>query len=207
MIGRAVLLIVAICSMFAISSSAGGEASTKLRLTDFCLGSACLQKSGISKKSVQAEFGIGRLFVRSGDDSNERSICYADPTGMQSAEITFTDPNKPLVRYPLAGITVTTQKICAGNSTAPKKSLPHQIGNVRLGMAEEDLVKVLGKPVRIDDAVAREKRDPRYAGTRYSAVFGEKVYVYNGDDELGFVFVFISVSTRTVSTVWAAISE
>lgn len=205
MIARAMLLIFIIYSMSVTSSFAGGEASPKLRMTDFCLGSACLQKSGISKKSVQAEFGVGRLFIRLGDESNERSICYSAPAGMLAAEITFADPNKPMGRYPLAGITVTTQKICAGNSTAPKNAIPRQIGAVRLGMTEEDLVRALGKPVRIDDAVAREKRDPRYVGTRYSAMFGEKVYVYNGDDELGFVFVFMRAGV--VSTIWAAISE
>lgn len=204
MIVRAQLFLVAVSFMSVSSTQADGGVTSKLRMSNFCIGSSCLQSSHVSKKSVQTEFGAGRMFVRPGDEPSEQSVCYTSADGSVSAEFTFSDPTKPLGRYPLSGLTISNQKICVGNSSVPKKALPQQIGSVRLGMTEEKMIAALGKPVRIDDAAAREKRNPRYAGTRYSVMFGEKVYVYNGDDELGFVFVFLRAGA--VSTIWAAIS-
>jgi hypothetical protein len=79
------------------------------------------------------------------------------------------------------------------------------IGAIRIGQTEAEVVKVYGPPLRIDDAVARETRDPRYAGTKYSKKFGERVFVYSRPDDSAFVFVYFS--NGKVKSIWASIGE
>ena len=176
-----------------------------LDMAKFCAAKICLESRKVTRTMVQKTFGGSPSMFRKEDGANEPSFCYYDAARGVSTEFTFSDAKNPLARYPLQGIMVTTASICPKNSLVKGKARVIGLGPVELGMAVKSVVEKMGEPARIDDAIQREKEDRRYADTRYSARFGDKVYVYDKKDDLGFVFVFLREDK--VSTIWASTSE
>ncbi len=180
-------------------------ADAKLDLGKFCAGEICLENAKCTLADVFQKFGSSAAIYRADDAKQAPSFCYYDPNRQISAEFTFAGEKNRMARYPLEGITVTTAPICPKNLLSSGKSGGMSVGPIEIGMSTKAVVQKLGEPSRIDDAVAREKKDPKIADTRYSAKFGEQVYVYEKKDDLGFVFVFLRAGK--VSTIWASTSE
>lgn len=100
---------------------------------------------------------------------------------------------------------LTEQTMCEGQKSDRKVDLGRQLAGASIGMSESEVLAALGQPTRIDDAKEREARKPSMADTRYSAKFGDRVYVYDSPDDLGFTFVFLK--DGRVRTIWFSNSE
>jgi hypothetical protein len=120
------------------------------------------------------------------------------------AEFTFASKDRPLARYPLQGVTLSAVDLCSKEQTS-RVPIGRKIGALHIGSSEAEVLQTMGNPDRIDEAAARERRDPRYATTRYSARYGERVFVYERKQDLGFAFIFLMQGK--VNTIWLSVSE
>lgn len=179
-----------------------GVAIGSVNFSGLCVAGICLDDKGINLEKVRDQFGKG-FEVRRRDDAGSRSYCYYDASNKVWGEFTFGGDDQHSRRPTLQGITLTTTAICPKDSST---SVPlESAGGVRIGQSETELVQIMGKPDRVDDAVQREKKNPAIKRTRYSARFGEQVFVYERKGDLGFVFVFLHAGR--VSTVWQSMAE
>jgi hypothetical protein len=188
-----------------VDSLAGSPSLADLDFTNFCVAGICLERSNVSVESVRRKLGMGFVSRRRGD-AEGKSYCYYDRVNKIWVEFTFSSKNSHSdTKNPrLEGITLTTVAMCT-KSAESQISFEPRAGALRIGQSESGLVQIMGNPNRIDDAILREKKTPEIAQTRYSARFGERVYVYDRENDLGFVFVFIR--NGRISTIWQSISE
>ncbi len=166
---------------------------------NLCVKGFCIDST--PKKAFNSIASVATKVQRSDDQGP--SLCFFDATSGSWAEFTFGGTEEHAHRDVLRGITLTLTPIC------PKRSSPAEIGfgksvdGFSLGQSESEVIATRGKPVRVDDAIAREKRDPMMAGTRYSAKFGPRVLVYERNEATTFVFI----RNGTVATIWTSVGE
>ena len=177
----------------AIAGSAAGQA---------CLSGFCVGDPSATEKTVVKKLGTGTRLHRPDDVGESR--CYFDPVSGVWADFTFAGKEESK-KGDLRGLMLTEQRMCEGRGTGHKANLGRQLAGAAIGMAESEVLAVIGRPTRIDDAREREERKPSMADTRYSAKFGERVYVYEKPDDLGFTFVFFK--DGRVRTIWFSNSE
>jgi len=181
----------------------GKPAMAALDFSRLCVAKVCLEDKSATVERIRAKFGPGQALRRE-DDAGGESYCYYDAQNNLWGEFTFGSNHQPHRRPRLLGITLTTAAMCSTNATS-KAPIGPRAGRVRIGSSESELVQVMGFPDRVDDALQRERKNPGIKRTRYSARFGDRVYVYERNDDLGFVFVFLA--SGRVSTVWQSIAE
>jgi hypothetical protein len=100
---------------------------------------------------------------------------------------------------------LSEQEMCAPRDASRKVDIGRRLAGAAIGMTEGEVRASIGQPARIDDAKAREASKPAMADTRYSAKFGDSVYVYEKPDDLGFTFIFFK--DGRVRTIWFSNSE
>lgn len=171
--------------------------------TKVCLSGLCVADVRSTEKAVVKRLGSGVRTHRPDDVGESR--CYFDSAARLWADFTFAGKEESSRRGELRGIMLTEQKLCEGQGTHRKVHLGHQLAGVSIGMSESEVLASLGKPTRIDDAKEREAQRPSMADTRYSARFGDSVFVYDKPDDLGFTFVFLKEGR--VRTIWFSNSE
>lgn len=166
-----------------------------------CMSGFCVGDSRVNEKAVVAKLGPGVLVHRPDDVGKSRCYSYQN-----SAWVDFIFAGKEeSSRGGLQGIMLTEQQLCEPIVGDRKLGSRRQLAGVSLGMSEREVLAARGKPSRIDDAKQREVRTPSMANTRYSAKFGDSVYVYDTSDSLEFTFVFFK--DGRVRTIWFSSSE
>jgi hypothetical protein len=179
-----------------------GVARAAAPLDDLCISDICLERSNVAEAALVTKLGKGQRTKTPGGRGTA-AICYTSRDGQVSFEFEFVGDGHAHGRFALESLFVTTEPMCpSSGALAP---LTPGIGPLRIGQPEAEVVKMYGPPSRIDDAVARETRDSRYAGTKYSKRFGETVFVYGRPDDSAFVFVYFS--NGRVKSIWASIGE
>ena len=188
------LLVVLTCGSGAIASPTDVNA---------CLAAMCVDGSRVTEKSVVWKLGSGNRVHRPDDVGASR--CYFDVEAGVWADFTFAGKEESSAKGDLRGIMLTEQIICKGRKGEPKVKLGRQLAGASIGMTESEVLASRGQPTRIDDAKEREARKPAMADTRYSAKFGDLVYVYDKPDDLGFTFIYFR--DGRVRTIWCSSSE
>jgi hypothetical protein len=170
---------------------------------NICLAELCVADKRVTERTVVAKLGDGVRVHRPDDVGFSR--CYFDAASGVWADFTFAGKEESSAKGELRGIMLSEQEMCEGRRGTRKASLGRRLAGASIGMAESEVLASLGRPTRIDDARRREARKPPMADTRYSAKFGDSVYVYETQDELGFTFVYFK--DGRVRTIWFSESE
>lgn len=191
-------ILAALLGLFIGSSGIAQRAEIKACVAGFCVGDV-----HATEKAVVKELGAGARVHRPDDVGESR--CYFDSATKVWADFTFAGKEESSRSGDLRGIMLSEQKMCDPREAHRKVDIGRQFAGVAIGMAEREVRSLLGLPTRIDDAKAREASKPAMADTRYSAKFGDSVYVYEKPDDLGFTFVFFK--DGRVRTIWYSNSE
>lgn len=189
------------CLLVALTCARGAIASPPDIKT--CLAGLCVTGSRVTEKAVVSKLGDGIRVHRPDDVGSSR--CYFDAGSGVWADFTFAGKEESSAKGELRGIMLTEQKICEGQKGARKTNLGRQLAGASIGMAESEVRASRGQPTRVDDAKEREARKPAMADTRYSAKFGDRVYVYEKPDDLGLTFIYFK--DGRVRTIWFSDSE
>jgi hypothetical protein len=190
-----------ICLLLMVSAGQlvpAGQMPTLACLSGFCVGDVHATESAVVKK-----LGAG-IRTHWPDDVGE-SRCYVDATSGVWADFTFAGKEESSEKGKLRSIMLTEQQLCERQKGGHQINLGRQLAGASVGMSESEVLSSLGQPTRIDDAKDRETLRPSIAETRYSAKFGERVYVYDSPDDLAFTFVFFK--NGRVRTIWFSSSE
>lgn len=184
------------CLLVALACRCGAIANP----TDIkaCLAGLCVAGHRVTEKAVVAKLGNGTRVNRPDDIGLSR--CYFDAGSGVWADFTFAGAEESSGKGKLRGIMLTEQKICEGQKGDRKRSLGRQLAGASIGMAESEVLASRGQPTRVDDAKEREVRKPAMADTRYSAKFGDRVYVYEKPDDPGSTFIYFK--DGRVRTIW-----
>jgi hypothetical protein len=157
----------------------------------------------VTEKAVVKKLGSGNRVHRPDDVGASR--CYFDAGSGVWADFTFAGKEESSAKGELRGIMLTEEKICEGRKGEPKRELGRRLVGASIGMGESEVLASRGQPTRIDDAKEREARKPAMAATRYAAKFGDRVFVYDKPDDLGFTFIYFK--DGRVRTIWFSASE
>jgi len=141
--------------------------------------------------------------VRENHVVDYRSRCYFDSAQGVWLLADIYHNNNPPHMY-VVGVKVSAQPLCKKPGT-PKK--PFQMLALKRGLAigssESEVLQQCGKPSRIDDSVAREKRDPRYQDIPgYGARFGKRALNYFPEGEDSLLMLSVQVTDGKVVTLW-----
>ncbi len=191
-------LVCALLGLFIGSSCIAQRIEVKACIAGFCVGDATATEKAVVKK-----LGAGTRVHRPDDVGVSR--CYYDFASKVWADFTFAGKEESSTSGDLRGIMLSEEKMCASHEVINKASIGRQLAGVAIGMTEREVRSLIGQPARIDDAKAREASKPAMADTRYSAKFGDNVYVYEKPDDLGFTFIFFK--DGRVRTIWFSNSE
>jgi hypothetical protein len=158
----------------------------------------------MSDEELVRRYGPGEIHESAeGGIVDTRTRCYFDGAQRLSVLADIYHNNDPPHMY-VVGVHVSRAPLCA-QSVAPRKPF----GKLRLttgiaiGDSEAVVVKKCGKPDRVDDAVALEKRNPRLKQQPgFGSQFGERKLVYfrEGDDSL--LALFVQVTEGRVVSLW-----
>lgn len=168
-----------------------------------CLVNFCVNDTHTTEKAVVKKLGAGVRVYRPDDEGVSR--CYYDPVSKVWADFTFTEQHGSPGHQNLMSIMLSEHAMCNSSKAASRVRLGPQLAGVSVGMTEVAVRSLLGQPVRIDDAKARNLANPAMSNTRYSSKFGDTVYVYGNPDEIDFMFIFFT--DGRVRTVWFSHSE
>lgn len=163
-----------------------------------CVAGFCVGDVYATEKAVVKKLGAGTRVHRPDDVGESR--CYFDFASKVWADFTFAGKEESSTSGDLRGIMLSEQKMCDPREVPRKVRIGRQLAGVAIGMTEGEVRSLIGQPARIDDAKAREASKPTMADTRYSAKFGDSVYVYEKPDALGFTFIFFK--DGRVRTIW-----
>jgi hypothetical protein len=186
-----------------IAFAFGHAAFAGPKSTKACLSALCVADTRTTERAVVKKLGNGTRIHRPDDVGESR--CYFDSAAGVWADFTFAGKEESSGKGDLRGIMLTEEKMCEGQKSARKVTLGRHLAGAYIGMSESEVSASLGQPTRIDDAKEREARKPSTADTRYSVKFGDRVYVYDKPDVLGFTFVFLK--DGRVRTIWYSNSE
>lgn len=167
-----------------------------------CLAGVCLRDLHVTEGAVLRALGPGSRVKRPDDTGHTR--CYFDAESGVWADFTFAGSEEAVKRGTLRSIMITEEQQCSRESTS-KVALRRTLGPVSIGMNLGEVTERLGKPSRVDDARARENRNPALQNSRYAARYGDTVYVYDASEERGFLFVYFR--DQRVRTIWFSDGE
>jgi hypothetical protein len=168
-----------------------------------CLAGLCVGDKRVTERTAVERLGDGVRVHRPDDVGLSR--CYFDAASGVWADFTFAGKEESSAKGELRGIMLSEQKMCEGRRGKRETNLGRRLAAASIGMTESEVLASRGKPTRVDDARGRESRRPLMAATRYSAKFGDSVYVYENPDVLGFAFVYFK--DGRVRTIWFSESE
>lgn len=139
---------------------------------DMCVVKICLGKNAPTYTNLIKQVGSASRAGISGIDSN-RTICLYDHASDTSEILSFSG-DEPLHSKRLDGIFVARGMLCAEKpSGKAKRGLFKTTSGIKLGDDKAKVIAKLGEPSRVDDALARETKNPRYLNTRYASAFGQ----------------------------------
>jgi hypothetical protein len=158
----------------------------------------------MSDEELVRLYGPGEIHeVVEGGIVDTRTRCYFDSVQRLSVLADIYHNNDPPHMY-VVGVHVSQAPLCA-QSVAPRKPfrklrLPT---GVAIGDSESMALEKCGKPDRVDDAAALEKRNPRLKQKPgFGSQFGERKLVYfpEGDDSL--LALFVQVTDGRIVSLW-----
>jgi hypothetical protein len=160
-------------AMLAFTSTLASASGSLAR----CVDKVCLGDASLTFPALQRDHGGVPVKQESGFNT-ERSVCFSDSGTKASAVLSFSgDADLKLAR--LDSIFVTTVAVCQGRSRqGPLSSTWAADNGVQLGWTKDQVRSALGDPARIDDAVRREARNPRYKRSRQASRYGVERWHY-----------------------------
>lgn len=170
-----------------------------------CIGDICLRPTLMSDADLVKRYGAGEKK----DDVVEKNIidyrtrCYFDKTQSLWVLVDIYHNNDPPNLY-VDGIHVSTQPLCK-KAIHPKKPFPKLALLTGLSVGDNESIALLqcGKPSRVEDAVVREKRDPRYKDDPgFGQRFGKRSLVYFPEGEDSLLMLKVQVTDGKVVSLW-----
>ncbi len=177
-----------------------------------CIGEICISPPNKESKELVRQYGKGSI-RKDADDPTLRIHCYYDARQQLWFELELEASEQQPNKLELTGIFVTQSPMCPVSAT-PQNSLPDFVSEhgVRIGATEAEVVKKMGKPQRIDDVVAVEKKMSHKIGddSRYASKFGTRRLVYERTNEISpqdLRFNFYGLTDGRVTSIWFADRE
>lgn len=160
-----------------------------------CIGGLCLEDN-VSLDKFTKTYGKGdRLSV-----GHSITSCFWVEKEHISVELTFDSYTKLL-----EAIFITKEKMCTSQSKVKLQTLATKKG-ISLGVNHGKVLKLYGKPSRIDNLVERERMNEKYQNSKLGAKFGDYAYVYTAsDDELNAALFYIR--NNHVQSIYVTIEE
>lgn len=170
-----------------------------------CFGEICIGANAPTYDEVRTICGAETSKPGMGF-SQSRSVCTYDATDNVSVVFSFTGDD-PLPSSPLNSIFVAKGVLCMRPTSRSSCRISETEDGLRIGQLKDRVLKLLGSPSRIDDAVARERRDRRYERTRYSSRYGKtRLHFERHDGSL--LFNQFGIGDKgTISSIWLNDSE
>ena len=175
-----------------------------------CIGEICISPPNKEPKRLLQQYGKGSI-RKDADDPTLRIHCYYDARQQVwfELELEVSEQHK----FELTGIFVTKSPMCPVSAT-PLNNFPDFVSEhrIRIGATEAEVVKKMGKPQRIDDVVAVEKKMSHKLrdDSRYASKFGTHRLVYEHTNEispLDLRFNFYGLTDGRVTSIWFADRE
>jgi hypothetical protein len=192
-----------------ILCNAPANASEEPGRLEKCIGGICLEQKGLTEQKLVERFGQGKLYAPDPEDPDFVVRCYYEPSQDAWIEFKFDRRKNYFNPYQLITIFVSREPLCEKTSTPAKPfaELKTRSG-LKLGSAEQEIVRVKGPPSRVADAVLRETKNPKLKSkSPYAAKYGEKVYVYGKDPEGDLLANSYHVTDGKIKSIWLSVSE
>jgi hypothetical protein len=132
-----------------------------------------------------------------------RTRCYFDEAQRLWVLADIYHNNDPPHMY-VVGVHVSQAPLC-GKAVSPRRHFPKLTlsGAIAIGDSESSVLAKCGKPDRVDDPLALEKRDPRMKDEPgFGSKFGERKLVYFPEGEDSLLALFVQVSNGRVKSLW-----
>jgi hypothetical protein len=168
---------------------------------DICIG---------DPRHTQQRFveSYGRGYVSSPKNEPETILhCYYDPEKKIWIQFEFDRDWKVKRRAELKGILISTISLC-DRSKVTHRSFSRLVTErgVAIGLSETDVVRLLGKPQRVDDAKLLEKKNPLLSQSlHFSSRLGESRFAYF--EESSTIGNFVYFQDKRVISIWITEGE
>lgn len=177
-----------------------GSASSVNQDSWECISSLCLAGKATSFRSLTESLRGAKVAGKTGFRI-DRSVCFVEVKSGASLVAGFSG-DAPLSKARLDTIFWYKKDICALPAKLPQSfATPLSFRQVAIRMHENDVIVRLGTPKRIDDAVAREARNPRYLNTILASRYGKTRLHYTVEEKAN-TFVEIGIDDGVVVSVW-----
>jgi hypothetical protein len=136
-----------------------------------CLGAICIGEKALTYRDIKTRCRLQKAKVGMGVDQ-KRSLCAYEKQADVSAVLSFSG-DQPLDTSRVDSIFLAQGMLCESTAAKPKSCLDWRTeSGLHIGQSKEKVLELLGTPSRTDDAVAREKHNPKYRQSRYASAYG-----------------------------------
>lgn len=181
------------------------EDEAKVATCAQCIGDICLRPKLMSDADLVKRYGAGdkKDDVIENNVIDNRTRCYFDETQGLWVLADIYHNNNPPNMY-VVGVHVSTQPLCK-NAVHPKKPFPKLSlrTGLSIGDSESSALLQCGKPSRVEDAVARDKRDQRYKDDPgFGQRFGRRSLAYFPEGEDSLLMLKVQITDGKVVSLW-----